>query len=473
MPTMQCPEKLLPLIEKRKRYKVIIGGRGSAKSMTVGDICLMDAQTKGIKTACFREYQNSIDDSVHALLSNEIERLDLQGFEVQNSRILLNGDDAFKFRGMARNPEGIKSMQGFHRFWVEEAQTISHKSLRAITPTLREEDSELWLTGNPQSSADPFSQRFIKPFEKQLLNDGYYEDDLHMVIKANYVDNPFFPEVLDADRRYDEQHLSTAEYNHIWLGGYNDEVKGSIIPVDWFNAAIDAHVKLGFKPTGAKVATHDPSDEGGDAKGYALRHGSVILDVAENETGDVNEGCDWAIDRAISAGADWYAWDCDGLGISLKRQTLAAFDGKKIETVMFKGSEAPDDKDAIYEAASGESANTGKTNRQVFRNKRAQYYWRLRDRFYKTFQAVTKGVYIDPDELISLSSDIDCLDQLRAEVCRVPKKPNPNGLIQIMSKADMVKMEIGSPNMADSLMMSMMIPQSNVQFEPINFTSEW
>jgi len=105
--------------------------------------------------------------------------------------------------------------------------------------------------------------------------------------------------------------------------------------------------------------------------------------------------------------------------------------------------------------------------------KRAQYYWRLRDRFYKTFQAVTKGVYIDPDELISLSSDIDCLDQLRAEVCRVPKKPNPNGLIQIMSKADMVKMEIGSPNMADSLMMSMMIPQSNEQFEPINFTSEW
>ena len=196
MPTMQCPEKLLPLIEKRKRYKVVIGGRGSAKSMTVGDICLMDAQTQGIKTACFREYQNSIDDSVHALLSNEIERLGLQGFEVQQSRILLNGDDAFKFRGMARNPEGIKSMQGFHRFWVEEAQTISHKSLRAITPTLREEDSELWLTGNPQSSADPFSQRFIKPFEKQLLNDGYYEDDLHLVIKANYIDNPFFPDVI-------------------------------------------------------------------------------------------------------------------------------------------------------------------------------------------------------------------------------------------------------------------------------------
>ncbi len=473
MPTMQCPEKLLPLIEKQKRFKVIIGGRGSAKSMTVGDICLMDAQTKGIKTACFREYQNSIDDSVHALLSEEIDRLELTGFEVQANRILLNGEDAFKFRGMARNPEGIKSMQGFNRFWIEEAQTVSSKSLKAITPTLREEGSEIWLTGNPQSSADPFSQRFIKPFEKALTRDGYYEDDMHLIIKCNYDENPFFPAVLDADRSYDLEHLSTAEYNHVWLGGYNDEVKGSIIPVDWFNAAIDAHVKLGFKPIGAKIAAHDPSDEGGDSKGYALRQGSVILDVAENETGDVNEGCDWAIDRAIESGCDWYVWDCDGLGVSLKRQTNDSFSGKKAEIVMFKGSESPDDPEQVYESTGAESIHTGKLNKHIFRNKRAQYYWRLRDRFYKTFRAVTKGEFIDPDELISLSSNIDCMDQLRAEVCRIPKKPNPSGLIQIMSKADMVQMEIASPNMADSLMMLMMAPDTRKAHKPINFTSEW
>lgn len=80
----------------------------------------MDAQTNGIKTACFREYQNSIDDSVHSLLSHEIERLALAGFEVQGTAIKHDGVDAFKFRGLARNAESMKSMHGFSRaaiFW--------------------------------------------------------------------------------------------------------------------------------------------------------------------------------------------------------------------------------------------------------------------------------------------------------------------------------------------------------------------
>jgi len=162
---MRLPDKLLPLIQRPKRFKILIGGRGSGKSMSVGDICLMDAQTKGIKTACFREFQISMDDSVHSLLSGEIQRLDLQGFEVQQTVIKYAGNDAFKFRGLARNPEGIKSMYGFERFWVEEAQTLSFNSLKALTPTLREEGSEIWMTANPRSAVDPFSQRFIKPFE--------------------------------------------------------------------------------------------------------------------------------------------------------------------------------------------------------------------------------------------------------------------------------------------------------------------
>jgi phage terminase large subunit len=159
----------------------------------------MDAQTKGIKTACFREYQITMDDSVLSLLSGEIERLALSGFNVQANAIQYRGEDAFKFRGLARNPEGIKSMYGFKRFWVEEAQTISQDSLKALTPTLRSDDSEIWMTANPRSIADPFSQRFIKPFEKQLRSEGVYEDDMHLIIWINYNDNPFFPAVLEQE----------------------------------------------------------------------------------------------------------------------------------------------------------------------------------------------------------------------------------------------------------------------------------
>lgn len=471
MPAMQIPEKLLPFLEKKKRFKIAIGGRGSGKSMTFANLCLMDAQIKGIKTACFREYQNSIDDSVLALLAAEINRLELRGFEIQQSKILYNGQDCFKFRGLARNPEGVKSMHGFERFWVEEAQTASFQSLKALTPTLRVEGSEIWMSANPNSSADPFSQRFIKPFEKELNKHGYYEDDLHLIIVINYNDNPMFPDVLELERQHDEKTLSRALYNHIWKGHFYDEVENTIIPVEWFDAAIDSHKKLGFKGEGAVIAAFDPSDEGADSKGYALRHGSIVLDVDEMTTGDTNDGCDWATQRAIDSQADWFVWDGDGLGIGLKRQVDQTFNGKKIDYNVFKGSESPENPDAVYTDVQNSSSENRKTNKETFLNKRAQFYWRLRERFYNTYRAMVKDEYINPDDMISLSSEIQCLDQLRSEVCRIPLKRNNNGKIQIMSKLDMSKKpyELPSPNMADALMMSMFIPTPKAAAVTIDF----
>lgn len=464
---MQLPSRLLPFAQKPKRFKIAIGGRGSGKSMSFADMCLMDAMTKGIKTACFREFQVSIDDSVHALLSGEIERLKLPGFEVQNNQILYQGDPVFKFRGMARNPEGVKSMHGFKRFWIEEGQTISFNSLKALTPTLREEGSEIWISANPRSSVDAFSQRFLKPYEKQLRRDKYYEDDLHLIVWLNHDDNKLFPAVLEDERQHDQQTMSSALYRHIWEGEYYDEVQDTIIPVEWFDAAIDAHKKLGFEATGAVIASHDPSDEGGDSKGYAVRKGSVVLDVCEKTTGDSNEGMDWALDRCRSDGADWFVWDCDGLGISLKRQVDQELENTKIERFMFRGSESPDDPNSPY------SGKDSKTNKDTFVNKRAQYWWKLRERFESTYRAVEKKQYIAPDELISLSSDIDNLDQLRSEVCRIPQKRSNNGKIQIMSKIDMAKKpyELPSPNMGDALMMSMFSPKARkAEVAKINFT---
>jgi phage terminase large subunit len=426
----------------------------------------MDAQTKGIKTACFREFQNSIDDSVHALLKSEIDRLNLQGYEIQNNQILLNDEPAFKFRGLARNPEGVKSMHGFQRFWVEEAQTISFNSLKALTPTLREEGSEIWFSANPRSSVDAFSQRFIKPYEKQLRRDGFYEDDLHLIVIINITDNPLAPDVLKQEMEHDRALMSPALFQHIWEGEYYDSVEDNIIPTEWYDAAIDSHVKLGFEPSGALIASHDPSDEGGDSKGFALRKGSVVLEVCEKVTGDSGEGMDWALQRARQSQADWFVWDCDGLGISLKRQVDQELESTKMQKHQFRGSETPDDAAVPY------SGKDSKTNKDTFFNKRAQYWWKLRDRFEATYRAVVKGEYVNPDDIISLSSDIDVLDQLRSEVCRIPQKRSNNGKIQIMSKIDMAKKpyELPSPNMGDALMMSMFSPKAvQKQAVKINF----
>jgi phage terminase large subunit len=117
----------------------------------------------------------------------------------------------------------------------------------------------------------------------------------------------------------------------------------------------------------------------------------------------------------------------------------------------------------------GKSSEVQRTNKDTFKNKRAQYYWSLRDRFYNTYRAVEKGEYVDPDLMISLSSEIPFLEKLRSEVCRIPKKPNGNGLIQILNKDEMKRLKIPSPNMADSLMMSMRAAGQSKAWKPLNY----
>ena len=447
--------KLAPLFKQDKRFKLAVGGRGGAKSQSIGD-WFIDKASKGAKIGCFRELQNSIEDSVHSLLCAEIKRLGYDGFEVTDKAIRHRSGGEFKFRGLARNPDAVKSMAGFNYFWVEEAQAISKNSLRQLTPTLREANSEIWFSMNPMSSADPMSTRFLEPFLAELQKDGRYEDEQHLIVWCNHSDNPWFPKVLEDERLWDYEHLPRAAYDHIWLGAYNDEIEDAIIPAEWFDAAIDAHVKLGFAGKGIKVAAHDPSDKGDDPKGYALRHGSVILDCQEKITGDANDGMDWATGEAIQEQVDVFVWDADGLGASLRRQALDSLSGKKIDHVEYKGSESVDRPNDEYQAH--DSTKKARTNKDTFRNKRAQYHWMLRDRFYNTYRAVVKGEYIDPEEMISLSSSIKDMAKLRSEMCRIPLKHNNGGYIQIMDKPTMARMGISSPNMAESIIMTLATP---------------
>jgi len=469
-PTVALAEKMKPLLVTKKRFKGAFGGRGSTKSIGAGSIFSAQAKDYGTKTLCLREMQNTIEDSVHALLADQIRSHYWTNFEVTDKAIRLNGDDVFKFRGLARNTDGVKSMFGFKAAWVEEAQALSTHSIETLTPTIREADSEIWFTFNPQSSADPMSQRFLKPFYSQLLEHGIYEDDLHLFVWMNYTDNPWHSE-LEPERAFDEQNMSTTAYRNKWLGFYNDEVANSIIPVDWFDAAIDAHIKLGWKPTGARIAAYDPSDLGPDDKGYAQRHGSLVEAVCSSAIGDSNEGTDWALGKAINARVDHFTWDCDGLGVALKRQVDAALQGKSIQYTMFRGSESPEHPEQEYIEAKAFDAGRRKSNKDTFANKRAQYYIRLADRFYATYRAVVRGEYVNPDDMISLSSEIECMEALRAEVCRIPRKPNNNGKIQIVSKVDLAKKpyEMKSPNLADSLMMLMLQPETETAPVHIDF----
>ena len=458
MPRAELPSPLWRLLKSKARLKVAIGGRSSGKSEGVARIMHSKAQTERADILCGRELQNSIDDSVHKLLSQLVDKLGIEGIEILDKKMDYIGGGGFRFKGFARNSAAVKSAQGFKYSWIEEAQDLSGQSLDDLLPTIRAMDSELWFTGNPQSSKDPFSQRFIVPFTKELERQGYYEDEMHCIVLCNWRDNPWHGE-LEQQRLWDYENLPRAKYDHIWEGAFNDSVDNAIIQAEWFDAAIDAHVKLGFKPRGVKMVSHDPSDSG-DPRAFVYRHGSVILDVQENTADDVNDACDWATDYAVSVGADVFIWDADGLGLTLKRQVNAALGEKKMDIIMFKGSETPDKPDEVYQPDERIVKFEAKNNKETFRNKRSQYYWRLRDRFYSTYRAVVKGEYVDPDEMISISSDIECMAKFRSEVCRIPKKSSGTGFIQIMTKKEMKdRYKIDSPNLADSVMMSMEIPE--------------
>lgn len=492
-PVVYIPAKLEAVLKSKKRFIVVIGGRGSGKSVGVADILLMDAKDAGIRTYCLREYQSSIKNSILSLLKDEIGRLGFEGFTQQSNAIKFGSTDAFEFAGLSRNVDSIKSTHGISRYQIEEAQFISEDSLTALTPTARKKPKKgmptvmeevpsgdnlanvsMVFIANPSSSEAPFSQRFIVPFKDQLEKNGIYEDDLHLIVVMNYTDNPWFHDSgLEEERQWDFTYRSRAMYDHIWLGAFNDSVENALIMSEWFDACIDAHKKLGFAAAGARITAHDPSDIGPDSKGFAARHGSVVQMVKESDTGTVNDGGHWAAGEAIQYSSDAFAWDGDGMGIALAEQMGADFIGKHTTLSVFRGSESPDFPDAIYKPATSFNADTDdsqpvanqKTNKDAFKNKRAQYYFELRDRCYRTYRAVVHGEYHDPAKMISFDSSIELLSKLRAELCRIPIKPNGNGLFELYTKPEMkTKFKMASPNLADSVMMLMRyVPQARVQ----------
>ncbi len=474
-PTAFFAECLEPLFTRPKRFNILIGGRGSGKSLGKGGHGSIMMHDMGRNLMCIREFQASIADSVHALISDEIKRLELDNCDVTDKAIKFTHNKSMaRFMGLSRNPESVKSAFGFLDWWIEEAQFLSEKSLRVLTPTarkkpkkglpgkLKEIDTDevdvsavsMTFCANPASSEDPFSQRFIVPFKSELDANGIYEDDMHLIIKMNWSDNPWFDESgLEQERQFDMANLPRTTYDWIWEGGFNDEIENALIKAEWFDACIDAHEKLGFKPYGVVKVTHDPSDLGPDPKAVCVRKGNVITNVVQRSDIDVNEGSDWALGIAINEGADQYEWDVGGMGVTLKRDVNAALEGKSMVAHQFNGGSAVDNPDMIHEPSGAQNIQSEKTNKEICKNLRAQCYLSLRDRVFRTYQAVEKGVMCDPSMLISFSSECENLTGLRSELCRLPIKPST--IFEMYTKPEMrSKFKVRSPNLADTVMMS-------------------
>jgi len=207
---LRVPPKLIPLFQPA-RYKAAYGGRGGAKSHFFAEMLILRAREKKIRAVCIREVQATIKDSVKQLLEDKIAKFGFQDdFKIVRDEIRCKATGSLIiFRGMQSfNAENIKSLESYDIAWVEEAQTLSDRSLRLLRPTIRAPESEIWFGWNPRFDTDPVDAFFRKVPPKNAI-----------IVPVNWYDNPFFPAVLREEMEGDfERDPEMAE--HVWGGGY-------------------------------------------------------------------------------------------------------------------------------------------------------------------------------------------------------------------------------------------------------------
>lgn len=203
------------------RWKVAYGGRGSSKSWTFARMLILKAYREKLRILCARELQNSIQDSVHQLIVDQIAALKLTpAFSIKEAGIVSITGSEFLFkglRGMKNNAQALKSLEGIDICWIEEAQTVSAASFETITPTIRAKGSEIWLTMNPDQSTDPVYQLILNPPEGAVIR------------KVNWQDNPWFKDTsLPAEREWMERTDPDA-YRHVWEGECREHTDAQVL----------------------------------------------------------------------------------------------------------------------------------------------------------------------------------------------------------------------------------------------------
>ena len=223
------------------RYKGAYGGRGSGKSHMFAELLIEEhIMDQNQSSVCVREIQKSLNQSVKRLLELKIEELNAgEFFEVQDSVIKSRmGSGRIIFQGMQNHTaDSIKSLEGYDRAWVEEAQSLSQQSLDLLRPTIRKPGSELWFTWNPRNENDPVN----------LLLRGDNPPPKSVVVEVNYQQNPWFPDVLKDEMTYD-MNRDPDKFQHVWKGAYLRNSQSRVFrnwTVEEFDSPPDAIHRLG------------------------------------------------------------------------------------------------------------------------------------------------------------------------------------------------------------------------------------
>lgn len=281
--SIEFPAKLQCLFQPA-RYKVLHGGRGSAKSWGIARALLIQAASKPLRVLCTREVQKSIKDSVHRLLNDQAQALGLGGFfEVLETEIRGRNGSIFLFAGLAQHTvESIKSFEGVDIVWVEEAQVVTKRSWDVLLPTIRKDASEVWLSMNPDMETDETYQRFVASPPPGAV-----------VVAMNWRDNPWFPQVLESERQ-ETMRRDPGSYDNIWEGRPKLVADGAIYKIEIERLHADGRIRA--IPYDPLLSVHTVWDLGwNDAMsiGFFQRSGAEVrcLDYIE----DSHRTLDWYV----------------------------------------------------------------------------------------------------------------------------------------------------------------------------------
>ena len=254
---IQIPAKLVPVFEGEADVRGSHGGRGSAKSrsfakMTAIRAHIWDMQGRSGIILCGRQFMNSLSDSSMEEIKAAIrsEPWLLSHFDIGETYIRTkSGRIKYMFVGLDRNIDSVKSTSRILLGWIEEAENVVEEAWTKLIPTLREEDSELWVTWNPERETSATNKRF-----------RHSADPRTKIVEMNFRDNPWFPDILERQRQKDKRerpHL----YGHIWEGEYLSALEGAYFGEHLVNAKDDG--RIGFVPEDQHLIIRLFADIGG------------------------------------------------------------------------------------------------------------------------------------------------------------------------------------------------------------------
>lgn len=282
------PRAFAPLLEP-KRYKAAYGGRGSGKSHFFAEYLIERAYAeRGFRAVCIREVQNTLKDSVRQLLADKINKFGLGShFTIVDGEVRGENGSLIIFRGMQHyNADSIKSLEGYDVAWVEEAQSLSQRSLDLLRPTMRKEGSEIWFSWNPESEDDPVD-RFFRMADR---NDA-------IIVEVNWDKNPWFPNVLRAEMLEDYR-LDPEKAAHIWGGQYLTVTEGAYFARQI--ALADQEGRIGEFPYDPDLNVDTAWDIGVDdytAIWFFQQNGKNVRAIDYYEVS--GEGAQWIVQEAI------------------------------------------------------------------------------------------------------------------------------------------------------------------------------